>query len=81
MRPSFRDAPLGAGPESILTVVMDSGLARGACHRAGQRPDPLARAPGMTIRYGGRSRAAIHASARYAASIKASTLTIATLPP
>jgi hypothetical protein len=25
---SFRDAPLGAGPESILTiVVMDSGLA------------------------------------------------------
>src|SRR5437016_13241231 len=26
--PSFRDAPLGAGPESILTmVVMDSGLA------------------------------------------------------
>jgi hypothetical protein len=26
---SFRDAPLGAGPESILTiVVMDSGLAR-----------------------------------------------------
>src|SRR5947209_14293633 len=25
--PSFRDAPLGAGPESILTVaVMDSGL-------------------------------------------------------
>ncbi len=27
--PSFRDAPLGAGPESILPiVVMDSGLAR-----------------------------------------------------
>jgi hypothetical protein len=27
-QPSFRDAPLGAGPESILTmVVMDSGLA------------------------------------------------------
>jgi hypothetical protein len=27
-RLSFRDAPLGAGPESILTiVVMDSGLA------------------------------------------------------
>jgi len=26
---SFRDAPLGAGPESILPiVVMDSGLAR-----------------------------------------------------
>src|ERR1700687_2316459 len=26
--PSFRDAPLGAGPESILTIVaMDSGLA------------------------------------------------------
>jgi hypothetical protein len=26
---SFRDAPLGAGPESILpVVVMDSGLAR-----------------------------------------------------
>jgi hypothetical protein len=26
---SFRDAPLGAGPESILSaVVMDSGLAR-----------------------------------------------------
>src|SRR5260370_36648495 len=26
--PSFRDAPLGAGPESILTMVdMDSGLA------------------------------------------------------
>src|SRR6266446_9095552 len=46
---SFRDAPLGAGPESILpAVVVDSGLARGACHRAGQRPDPLARAPGMT---------------------------------
>jgi hypothetical protein len=37
------DAPLGAGPQSILpAVVMDSGLARGACHRAGQRPDPLA---------------------------------------
>ncbi len=31
--------------------------------------------------YGGRSRAAIHASARYAASIKASTPTIAMLPP
>src|ERR1700704_4339155 len=29
--PSFRDAPLGAGPESILpVVVMDSGLARRA---------------------------------------------------
>jgi hypothetical protein len=28
---SFRDAPLGAGPESILTiVVMDFGLARSA---------------------------------------------------
>ena len=28
-RSSFRDAPLGAGPESIVTiVVMDSGLAR-----------------------------------------------------
>jgi hypothetical protein len=28
-KPSFRDAPLGAGPESILSgVVMDSGLAR-----------------------------------------------------
>ena len=27
--PSFRDAPLGAGPESIRpVVVMDSGLAR-----------------------------------------------------
>jgi hypothetical protein len=27
--PSFRDAPLGAGPESILPiVVMDSGLTR-----------------------------------------------------
>ena len=26
--PSFRDAPLGAGPESITTIVsMDSGLA------------------------------------------------------
>src|SRR6478735_479683 len=36
--PSFRDAPLGAGPESILTiVVMDSGL--GAPRR-----------PGMTVR-------------------------------
>src|SRR5260370_33526899 len=33
-------------PESILPmVVMDSGLARGACHRAGRRPDPLARDP------------------------------------
>src|ERR1700730_2959641 len=50
---SFRDAPSvgncrpeATGPESILpVVVMDSGLARGACHRAGQRPDPLARAP------------------------------------
>ena len=32
--PSFRDAPLGAGPESILTiVVMDSGL--DATHRPG----------------------------------------------
>jgi hypothetical protein len=42
---SFQDAPFGAGPESIIPmVVMDSGLARGACHRAGQRPDPLARA-------------------------------------
>jgi hypothetical protein len=29
---SFRDAPLGAGPESILPVVMDSGFAR--CARA-----------------------------------------------
>jgi hypothetical protein len=35
--PSFRDAPLGAGPESILTiVVMDSGLA-------------ALRRPGMTV--------------------------------
>src|SRR6266478_2300442 len=32
--PSFRDAPLGAGPESILPiVVMDSGLAR--CSQSG----------------------------------------------
>jgi hypothetical protein len=32
--PSFRDAPFGAGPESILTmVVMDSGL--DAAHRPG----------------------------------------------
>jgi len=39
-----------AGPESILpAVVMDSGLARrGACHRAAQSADPLAR-PGMTV--------------------------------
>ena len=37
---SFRDAPLGAGPESILTiVVMDSGLA-------------ASRRPGMTRRHG-----------------------------
>jgi hypothetical protein len=29
-----------------LTVVMDSGFASGACHRAGHfGPDPLARAP------------------------------------
>jgi hypothetical protein len=35
--PSFRDAPLGAGPESILTiVVMDSGLAL----RAPRNDDP-----------------------------------------
>ena len=31
--PSFRDAPLGAGPESILpVVVMDSGLAQERAH-------------------------------------------------
>ena len=37
LNPSFRDAPLGADPESILTmVVMDSGLA-------------AARRPGMTM--------------------------------
>jgi error-prone DNA polymerase len=28
LSPSFRDAPLGAGPESITTILsMDSGLA------------------------------------------------------
>src|SRR5450631_3419675 len=32
-------------------------------------------------RYGGRSRAAIHASARYAASIRASSPTTVRLPP
>ena len=38
------DARFRAGPESILPiVVMDSGLARGAFHRAGHRPVPLAR--------------------------------------
>jgi hypothetical protein len=32
LTPSFRDAPLGAGPESILTmVVMDSGLIASRC--------------------------------------------------
>jgi hypothetical protein len=72
---------LRANPESITTdvafgvtvagtVVMDSG------------PAPKRAHPGMTnMTYGGRSRAAIQASARYAASIKASTPTIAMLPP
>src|SRR5450631_2512152 len=38
-----------AGPESILpVVVMDSGLARGACHRAGPEAGPVGSRPGMT---------------------------------
>src|ERR1700676_4335127 len=42
--PSFRDAPLGAGPESILTiVVMDSGLAlRAPRHDEGAPPTTAA---------------------------------------
>jgi len=28
-----------------VPVAMDSGLSVGACHRAGQRPDPVGRAP------------------------------------
>jgi hypothetical protein len=44
--PSFRDALLGAGPESILPVgVMDSGLAR----------KMLPPRPGMTLLAGGTS--------------------------
>jgi len=35
----------GANPESIDVGAMDSGLAGGACLRAGRRPDPVARAP------------------------------------
>jgi hypothetical protein len=49
---------------------------------SGFRPAPKRAHPGMTgMIYGGRSRAAIHARARYAASITASTPTIAMLPP
>src|SRR6267142_2469664 len=40
--PSFRDAPLGAGPESILpVVVMDSGLALRAPRNDGSQPNWL----------------------------------------
>jgi hypothetical protein len=47
-RSSFRDAPLGAGPESIFPAgVMDSELTRRLSSGTHSR-DPLAR-PGMTI--------------------------------
>src|SRR5216684_580377 len=45
---SFRDAPLGAGPESILTiVVMDSGLAL----RAPRNDEPIVAVPSVRYRY------------------------------
>src|SRR5882672_7531920 len=43
---SFRDAPLGADPESRADHLWIPG-SRGACHRAALCADPLAR-PGMT---------------------------------
>src|ERR1700675_3384621 len=45
--PSFRDTPSGVDPESRSKSLEIPG-SRGACHRAAQRADPLAR-PGMTI--------------------------------
>jgi hypothetical protein len=42
---SFRDTPLGVGPESVLTmVVMDSGLARRA------RPGMTSEGDGTSLR-------------------------------
>ena len=51
------------------------------CRDYGFRACVLRTHPGMTRVYGGRSRAAIQASARYAASIKASMATMVMLPP